>query len=110
MDSDRNHRLPPRPPRQAPGKSRRRRSLAALAASASIVGMATVGALTLAVLAGSAARADDRSLLHATQQNPYVMIILDTSGSMHQEVACSAADVAAGFCRAERDPGACLQS
>ena len=67
--------------------------------------MAMVLALTLAP---SAARADDRSLLHATQQNPYVMIILDTSGSMHQEIACSAADVAAGFCSAECDPGDCL--
>src|ERR1700724_2762785 len=73
-----------------------------------LLGLATVLALTLAALAGSAARADDRSLLHATQQNPYVMIILDTSGSMHQEVACSAADVAAGFCSAECDPGDCL--
>jgi len=60
------------------------------------------------VLAAPAARADDRSLLHATQQNPYVMIILDTSGSMHQEVACTAADVAAGFCSAQCDPGDCL--
>ncbi|HXN57653.1 MAG TPA: hypothetical protein VN912_03585, partial [Candidatus Angelobacter sp.] len=78
---------------------------APLAASASILGMATVLVLTLAE---PAARADDRSLLHATQQNPYVMIILDTSGSMHQEIACTAADVAAGFCSAECDPGDCL--
>ncbi len=120
MDSDRPHRLQPRQVRQAPGSSRRRRSIASpsgaaafaagaslapLRASASIVGMATVLALTLAP---SAARADDRSLLHATQQNPYVMIILDTSGSMHQEIACTAADVAAGFCSAECDPGDCL--
>jgi len=66
-------------------------------------------ALALALgVAAPAARADDRSLLHATQENPYVFIILDTSGSMHQEVACSAADVAAGFCSAECDPGDCL--
>jgi hypothetical protein len=100
MECDRHHRLQPRPPRQAAGAS-----LAPLGASASILGLAAVLALTLAA---PAARADDRSLLHATQQNPYVMIILDTSGSMHQEVACSAADVAAGFCSAECDPGDCL--
>ncbi|MBV8200826.1 MAG: hypothetical protein JOZ15_09410, partial [Acidobacteria bacterium] len=59
-------------------------------------------------LAARIARADDRGLLHATQQTPYVFILLDTSGSMHQEIACSAADVANGFCAAECDPGDCL--
>jgi hypothetical protein len=69
----------------------------------------TAVAVPLALLlAAPGARADDRSLLHATQQSPYVFIILDTSGSMHQEIACTAADVAAGFCAAECDPGDCL--
>ncbi|HVR10322.1 MAG TPA: hypothetical protein VMW75_19900, partial [Thermoanaerobaculia bacterium] len=98
MDTDRQpQRLePPRPlspkrPAMAP---------AAVAAALSLAALVS--------LAGSAAHADDRGLLHATQQNPYVMIILDTSGSMHQEIACSASDVAAGFCSAECDPGDCL--
>jgi hypothetical protein len=70
----------------------------------SIAPLAAAVALSLA----APAHADDRGLLHATQQNPYVMIILDTSGSMHQEIACTAADVASGFCSAECDPGDCL--
>src|SRR5260370_27979725 len=73
--------------------------VAALAAIAAIAAMAAIAV---------PAHADDRGLLHATQQNPYVMVILDTSGSMHQEIACSAADVASGFCSAECDPGDCL--
>lgn len=68
---------------------------------------------TLATLAGvctlpRAAAADDRSLLEPTQKNPYVFILLDTSGSMHQEVACSATDIANGFCSQECDAGDCL--
>jgi PilC-like protein with beta-propeller domain len=114
MDSDRYdprqlRRSPP--PRQAPRHSRRRRSIARLnasaplGASASIAGMATVLAL---LLAAPAARADDRSLLHSQQQNPYVFIILDTSGSMHQSTACSAADIAAGDCSELCVDGDCL--
>jgi len=49
-------------------------------------------------LAAPPAGADDRSLLEPTQKNPYVFIILDTSGSMHQEINCSAADAAKGYC------------
>lgn len=102
MDIDRQHSQQPPSARQAIG---RRPSLPSAAAAVAIAS----GALALAsLLAPAAARADDRSLLHATQQNPYVMIILDTSGSMHQEVACTAADVAAGFCLAECDAGNCL--
>jgi hypothetical protein len=59
-------------------------------------------------LAPRAALADDRSLLQATQKNPYVFIILDTSGSMHQEVACTGADIAANFCTQLCAPGDCL--
>ncbi len=64
-------------------------------------------ALAAALVAGTA-HADDRSLLENTQTTPYVFIILDTSGSMHQEIACSASDVAAGYCTQECDPGDCL--
>jgi hypothetical protein len=96
MDTDRRRplirpRLNPRPARGV------RAAIAVLAALAA-----------LAAMTAPAARADDRALLHATQQNPYVMIILDTSGSMHQEVACTATDVANGFCKAQCDPGDCL--
>lgn len=114
MDSDRHDLRPPRQAWQAPTGPSRRPSIAAIAASAgsapiaASASIATVAMALALLLAAPAARADDRSLLHATQQNPYVMIILDTSGSMHQEVACSAADVAAGFCSAECDPGDCL--
>jgi|GEM_PF-698406 len=96
MDTDHYH---PQQPWHSRQGLRRRPSIAAISPM-----VATLALL----LAAPAARADDRSLLHATQQNPYVMIILDTSGSMHQEVACSAADVAAKFCTAECDPGDCL--
>ena len=54
-----------------------------------IAALAAAAALSLAT---PAARGDDRGLLHATQQNPYVFIILDTSGSMHQSVSCTQAD------------------
>jgi hypothetical protein len=61
-------------------------------------------------LAPRAAQADDRGLLQATQENPYVFIILDTSGSMHQEVSCSTTDIAAGICTSSElcPPGDCL--
>jgi hypothetical protein len=61
-------------------------------------------------LAPRAAQADDRGLLQATQMNPYVFIILDTSGSMHQEVSCTDADIAAGICGQQElcPPGDCL--
>jgi hypothetical protein len=114
MDSDRHDLRPPRQAWQALEGPSRRPSIAAIAGSAGsapMAGSASIATVVTALallLAVPAARADDRSLLHATQQNPYVMIILDTSGSMHQEVACSAADVAAGFCSAECDPGDCL--
>ncbi len=68
----------------------------------------TAAVLLLVALASAGARADDRSLLEPTQKNPYVMIVLDTSGSMHQEIACTATDVANGFCSQECDSGDCL--
>ncbi len=107
MDTD--HRVAQRLAHTVRAGSRRgavRRSFLAPRAAA-LAGLAALAALSM-TLAVPPARADDRSLLHATQQNPYVMIILDTSGSMHQEIACSAADVASGFCSAECDTGDCL--
>jgi Neisseria PilC beta-propeller domain len=71
--------------------------------------MASVVAAVLALLlAAPAARADDRSLLYSQQKNPYVFIILDTSGSMHQSTACSATDIAAAFCSELCVDGDCL--
>jgi hypothetical protein len=67
-----------------------------------------LAAAILLALNGLAARADDRSLLEPTQKNPYVFIILDTSGSMHEEVSCTAVDIANGFCSQECDAGDCL--
>jgi hypothetical protein len=76
--------------------------------AAAAAALAALTALAAIPAAAPAARADDRSLLHATQQSPYVFIILDTSGSMHQEVNCSAADIAAGICTTQCDNGNCL--
>jgi hypothetical protein len=75
------------------------------AVTASFVSLA---ALAWLAATAAAARADDRSLLHGSQQNPYVFIILDTSGSMHQSTACSAADIAAHYCTEQCDQGDCL--
>lgn len=46
-----------------------------------------IALFTLAFGALSPAQADDRDLLRAGQDNPYVFIILDTSGSMHWQPA-----------------------
>ncbi|HEY6324752.1 MAG TPA: PilC/PilY family type IV pilus protein [Thermoanaerobaculia bacterium] len=116
MDSDRHRRLqPPQPwqprPGQAPRNSRCRRLIAPLAASASITASASIAGMAAVLsllLAAPPARADDRSLLHSQQQNPYVFIILDTSGSMHQSTACSAADIAAAYCSELCVDGDCL--
>jgi hypothetical protein len=67
-----------------------------------------LAAAVLLALNGFVARADDRSLLEPTQKDPYVFIILDTSGSMHEEVSCTAVDIANGFCTQECDAGDCL--
>jgi hypothetical protein len=76
--------------------------------AAALTALAALAALAVITATAPAARADDRSLLHATQQSPYVFIILDTSGSMHQSTACTAADLAAGFCSEQCDQGDCL--
>src|SRR6202035_718270 len=57
--------------------------------------------LALAVFAlaiGRAASADDRQLLRKSTAEPYVLIVLDTSGSMNWAPPCSPADFAAGAC------------
>lgn len=53
--------------------------------------------LCLAILAVPAA-ADDRDLLRDTNHDPYVMVIFDTSGSMHWAPGCSQTDYDAGEC------------
>ena len=120
MHTDRRELMPPRelarrePPARPPRQRRRLPAVpaagpAALAARLAVVAarLAVVAALAWA-LAAPAAHADDRSLLHSTQQNPYVFIILDTSGSMHQSTACSATDIAAGNCSELCVDGDCL--
>ena len=56
---------------------------------------------------GLAAHADDRDLLRTGTTNPYVFIILDTSGSMNWTTPCSAADYTAGKCRQVCTPKDC---
>ena len=63
--------------------------------------------LALPLLPGPAS-GDDRDLLRRSQQNPYVFILLDISGSMHLSVPCAAEDVAAGDCLVECPSGECL--
>jgi hypothetical protein len=68
----------------------------------------------LALLAASVmawpapAHADDRNLVQSGLRDPYVFILLDVSGSMHQTVTCSAADMTNGFCNQLCVGGNCL--
>src|SRR5436190_3981751 len=55
-------------------------------------------AILAALLLSSLAAADDRDLLRGSNANPYVFVVLDTSGSMNWAPPCSAADYAAGKC------------
>src|SRR5882724_7230509 len=58
-----------------------------------------LSALVLAALAaGRPAAGDDRNTVRNSAGNPYVFIILDTSGSMNWAPPCSAADFALGKC------------
>lgn len=58
-----------------------------------------VGAALLAALAlAPAALADDRDLLRQSSGDPYVFVLLDTSGSMHWSTKCTAEQLAAGEC------------
>jgi Mg-chelatase subunit ChlD len=52
----------------------------------------------LVLAAGRPAAGDDRNTVRNSAGNPYVFIILDTSGSMNFSPPCSAADYAAGNC------------
>lgn len=56
------------------------------------------GVVVLVLASLSPLRADDRALLRSSSANPYVFVILDTSGSMNWAAPCSASDYAAGNC------------
>jgi Tfp pilus tip-associated adhesin PilY1 len=56
-------------------------------------------ALALFACGARTASADDRDLLRATTGKPYVMIILDTSGSMNWTPPCTQAQFNAGQCQ-----------
>jgi Tfp pilus tip-associated adhesin PilY1 len=69
--------------------------------------------LVLVSLSPLAVSADDRDLLRDSVGEPYVFILLDTSGSMHWTPRCTAAQVADGSCQqvcADGDCYAALQS
>lgn len=55
-------------------------------------------ALAAVLLLPTAAQADDRDLLRESSEDPYLFIILDTSGSMHWSPPCSQALFNAGEC------------
>lgn len=75
---------------------------------------ASVALLLLGLIVASRASADDRDLLRESSANPYVFIILDTSGSMAWSPFCTAADAATdtepgdGGCTSECKLGAAL--
>jgi Tfp pilus tip-associated adhesin PilY1 len=81
-----------------------RRRLARLAFAAASV--AALGSLAVP----RRAAADDRDLLRTSSANPYVFIILVTSGSMNWAPPCSAADFAAGTCTPLCTSGDCFVS
>jgi Tfp pilus tip-associated adhesin PilY1 len=65
----------------------------------SIANKARVAAtLVLLALAALPAAADDRQTLRNSAGNPYVFILLDTSGSMNWAPPCTATDFANGVC------------
>jgi len=57
-----------------------------------------LGLLVLALAGLGTSSADDRDLLRSTSKSPYVMIILDTSGSMSWTPTCTQAQLSAGTC------------
>ncbi len=63
--------------------------------------------LVLVSLFPLTASADDRDLLRDSVGEPYVFILLDTSGSMHWTPKCTAAQVAAGDCQQVCTTGDC---
>ena len=64
--------------------------------------------LILVSLYALTASADDRDLLRDSVGDPYVFILLDTSGSMHWTPACTAAQVAHGSCQRLCPTGDCF--
>ncbi|MEO8094179.1 MAG: hypothetical protein ABI632_04505 [Pseudolysinimonas sp.] len=70
-------------------------------------GFFLAGALTLFGFAHGAS-ADDRDLLKGGNANPYVFVVLDTSGSMNWSAPCSNADYAAGVCGFPCPSGDCF--
>ncbi|HVT61045.1 MAG TPA: PilC/PilY family type IV pilus protein [Thermoanaerobaculia bacterium] len=69
--------------------------------------LALAAALAFAVSARPV-QADDRNLVTQANATPYLMIVLDTSGSMHQSVACSKTDLDAHNCFMLCPNGDCL--
>ncbi len=69
---------------------------------------ALLGAAIFALLAATAALADDRDLLKSNSSDPYVMILFDTSGSMNFSAQCTTDQVAAGDCSFECPTGDCF--
>jgi Tfp pilus tip-associated adhesin PilY1 len=70
------------------------------------IAVAAAAVVSLFTLA-SPASADDRDLLRDSVGEPYVFILLDTSGSMHWTPTCTAAQLAAGSCSIPCDAGDC---
>jgi hypothetical protein len=66
-----------------------------------------IGFLALGLLPGPV-RGDDRDLLRRSQQNPYVFVLLDISGSMHLSIPCDQQDFDAGNCSLLCPTGECL--
>ncbi len=69
--------------------------------AAAVVAALAAGALLLALLPGPPAAADDRSLVKESESEPYVMILLDITGSMNHEPGGGSPPVAP---RAQDDP------
>src|SRR5512134_3511374 len=69
--------------------------------------VAATGALVAPPL--SAQSLGDRQLLSTQGGDPYVMILMDTSGSMNWATACDAADRAAGRCNHDCSSPNCPQ-
>lgn len=67
-----------------------------------------IAAVALSLLAfGGEASADDRDLLRDSVGEPYVFILLDTSGSMHWTPRCTPEQVADGSCKILCPAGDC---
>lgn len=76
--------------------------------SRSLIRFALAGVVLAPFLLARPAAADDRDLLRTSSANPYVFIILDTSGSMNWAPPCSSADFAAGKCTPLCTTGDCF--